>query len=129
MANVYSTRLLIANSGGAWTGFTVPLGKRAVVMTCLAANNGASASSALVAVGGWTVWSRSVPVGASVLDVNMRLVAYAQEVIEARPQVNGCAIIVAGYLFDEAGILRAGHELEHTPGPANLDSVTGEPLQ
>jgi hypothetical protein len=126
VAGVYSTRLLIANSNGVWTAYVVPVGKRAVVMTCLAYNAGAATAQVLVAVGGWSVWGRSVPVGASVLDVNMRLVAYAQEQIEGRPSGAGTAIIVAGYLFDESALARRDERWAYSSGPADLDSVTGE---
>jgi hypothetical protein len=126
VSTVYTERLLIANTGNVWTAFTVPPGKRAVVMTLLSSNAGSAASLAQAAVGGWTVWARSVPVGGSVNDVNLRLVAYAGEHIEARPAVSGCVIIASGYLFDDAAGARAAGIWEHSSGPADLDSVTGE---
>jgi hypothetical protein len=129
VTTVYSERLLIANTSGVWTRYLVPPGKRAVVMTCLSSNQGSAQSLAQAVVGGWTVWARSVPVGGSVNDVNLRLVAYEQEAIEARPAVNGCVIIIAGYLFDDDAGARPADQWEHSSGPENLDSVTGEATQ
>jgi len=117
---VYSERLLLASTNGVWSAYVVPSAKRAVVMTVAAANAGTATAQALVAVGGWTVFSRSVPVGASVLDTSMRLVAYAGERIEGRPSGAGCAIIAAGFLFDDVAGARAPEYVE-SDGPVLAD--------
>lgn len=116
MARPYSTRFLLVVSEGSYSR-PVPAGYRAVVRCITAANNVATGSAlAQVWIAGALVWTRSIPGAATVVEGELRVVAYENEVLYVASYGPGLAITVSGYVFEDAG-----YQAEDAPPQLAID--------
>ena len=112
----YSERLVIAETEGVVTNWTVPAGKRASLQSVVAANNSPAARSVYLLLRGEVVWSHVIPANEGVT-LRFMLVAYAGEVVGALFLGSSeMGIAVSGFLFDDE-LGRDDEAMATTEGP------------
>jgi len=111
----------MSSSPNIWVMVTVPIGKRAVIMTWTAANFDTVAASGYARIGPYYPVSKSLPVGSSVQVTELRLVAYGGEEVGILNSGMNMHSMLCGYLFDDpAGALKLERHYERAIDPAPL---------
>jgi hypothetical protein len=99
VAGVYSTRFILCSGFGLY-GYTVPIGRRAVVKQVSVYNNSGAPQVVSFLVAGTTVWSASVPGTYGSSSTALFAVVNTSEKMELYLGAATMAGIVSGYLLD-----------------------------
>lgn len=112
MARSYSVRFFSARGPGQLWSFEVPAGRRAVIRNFVLGSEGGSPGNVWMAIAGFYVWLAAVPAEYSSRTFDVRLTAYAGELIELYMGPALSYASVNGFLFDDTstGLLRARAE-------------------
>lgn len=99
---VYTERFVAATTLNAWTSYTVPAGKRAIVMSVIAGNANANSASVYAQAGPAYLMYAVVPGHGTLSYTELRLAIYPGEQISAQRSSVDQTVVVGGYLFNVA---------------------------
>lgn len=121
VASVYSERFVMAYTPGVWTDYVVPAGMRAVLRNILFSNTSGAATFCMVLVGNAVCWRSNQESNTSGTH-DVRVVAYAGEIIGAYVAVDGARVTLNGFLFNDSSRaeLQDGQRGPDPPGDAVL---------
>lgn len=106
MASTYSETFFVLRTKELWTAYTVPVGRRAVLRCVASTNSVASPGVVYVKVNNATCLITAFQ-GINETKVwDVRLVAYAGQVIQAYHTANGIESVISGYLFADPALSR-----------------------
>lgn len=103
---VYTERFLLVSTPNVVVTYTVPAGKRAVIMTVAGMNGSTGAVDISLQLGSPNVWIKHIPAQTFDYATGLRLAVYAGEQLKGFCSASGATLWVTGYLFSNLTGLR-----------------------